>query len=795
MQSPHRVTCRGKMADLMVVTVDLPPTPPLTADFDSALSIPPVDATLFSQHQFIDSDCNLGEDLNDLEGLDFDFILDDFSLTPADFDDLIWDPSKSEETNSFKMEPELDPNFDRFDFGTNLAPYQGVFKSASSDLRHHSGDGDFWGDYSLHGSGVLNSGSPVLESNQISGYLNLSSPESDGSNRGVSENSVGDVKEVNCPSPDTQGSGNCKSHVSEHSSDCSARSVSSSPNLKSNSIINVFVDHEIKSEDSSNYIAPGSLLKRKKESDDCYVESRITKCTKSNSNAENDDNSGLSEEEEKRKARLMRNRESAQLSRQRKKHYVDELEDKVRMMHSTIQDLNAKISFFMAENVTLRKQMGSGGGGVAAPPPQMPPHPPGMYSHPAMMYPWMPCAPPYVMKPQGSQLPLVPIPRLKPQQPAQSRKVSKKVESKKNEAQKSKKVAGVSFLGLILFIMLFGGLVPVINVRYGGVRQALNGGENYVGDGYYEKHHGRLLMVNGTANGEKFSGRGDYSGTNSSFHCSQRGNGGGGEPNADEFARVGNGSERLVASLYVPRNDKLVKIDGNLIIHSVLASEKAVASNTEVDGETGLAVPVGLVPAIPVPGVGRGGIRNPHLRALRPDTEDRENLKSTANDGSLHQWFREGLAGPMLSSGMCTEVFQFDVSPASVSGAIIPASTQKNISEEQGRNSTHVNKGRNRRFLHDHPIPLPECHHNTSEEHRQRNSRNDNLDGNNLTSSMVVSVLVDPRETGGGGDVDGVMGKNSISPIFVVVLIDSVKYVTYSCMLPFLGSASHLVTN
>ncbi|XP_073014692.1 bZIP transcription factor 17-like [Primulina eburnea] len=794
MQSPRRVTCGGKMVDSTVVSVDLPPKPPSTTEFGSAPSVPPIETALFSQQQLIDSNCNLGEHLNDLEGLDFDFdfVLDDFSFTPADFEDHLPDPAKLDETDSFKIEPELDPNFDRFDFRTNLAPYQVLLKSASSDLRHHSGDGDFSGDHGSLGSGVLNSASPVLESNQISGYLNLSSPESDGSNREISENSVGDVKEVNCPSPDTQGSGNCKSHVSEESNDCAARPVSSSPNLKSNPIRNVFVDNEIKSEDSSNCNAPSSLLKKKKERDDCYGESRIAKYKKSNSNAENDDYSGLSEEEEKRNARLMRNRESAQLSRQRKKHYVEELEDKVRMMHSTIQDLNVKISFFMAENVTLRQQMGSGGG-MAAPPPQMAPPPPGMYSHPAMMYPWVPYTPPYVMKPQGSQIPLVPIPRLKPQ-PAQSQKVSKKVESKKNEGQKSKKVASVSFLGLLLFIMLFGGLVPIINVKYGGVRQALTGGESYVGDGYYEKHNGRLLMVNETANGEKFSSRGDFSRDNSSVNRCQRGNGCGGEPNADEFSHVGNGTEPLIASLYVPRNDKLVKIDGNLIIHSVLASEKAMASNTEVDGETGLAVPVGLVSAIPVPGVGRSGIRHPHLRALGPNTEDRENLKSTATDGSLHQWFREGLAGPMLSSGMCTEVFQFDISQASVSGVVIPASTQKNISEEQAQNSTHLNKGRNRRFLFDHPIPLPESHHNTSEEHRQRNSRKDNLDGNNLTSSMVVSVLVDPRETG-DSDVDGVMGKNSISRIFVVVLIDSVKYVTYSCMLPFLGSASHLVTN
>uniref|UniRef100_A0A3Q7G3Y0 Uncharacterized protein n=1 Tax=Solanum lycopersicum TaxID=4081 RepID=A0A3Q7G3Y0_SOLLC len=45
---------------------------------------------------------------------------------------------------------------------------------------------------------------------------------------------------------------------------------------------------------------------------------------------------------------------------------------------------------------------------------------------------------------------------------------------------------------------------------------------------------------------------------------------------------------------------------------------------------------------------------------------------------------------------------------------------------------------------------------------------------------MVVSVLVDG---------DGIIGTKSVSWIFVVVLTDSVKYVTYSCILPFKGSA------
>lgn len=142
---------------------------------------------------------------------------------------------------------------------------------------------------------------------------------------------------------------------------------------------------------------------------------------------------------------------------------------------------------------------------------------------------------------------------------------------------------------------------------------------------------------------------------------------------------------------------------------------------------------------------------------------------------------------------MCTEVFQFDVSAASASGAIVPASTSRNISEAQDKNSTQPSKARNRRFLH--PLPSPESPHNISGEHTGRRSEKEDLNIKKNTSSMVVSVLFDPREVA-DGDVDGVMGtkSKSLSRIFVVVLMDSVKYVTYSCMLPFKGAASHLVT-
>lgn len=235
-----------------------------------------------------------------------------------------------------------------------------------------------------------------------------------------------------------------------------------------------------------------------------------------------------------------------------------------------------------------------------------------------------------MVKPQGSQVPLVPIPRLKPQQPSQTPKMSKKADSKKNAGPKTKKVAGISFLGLLFFIMLFGVLAPIVNMRYGGVRETMVGGERYVGGGFYEKkYHGRVLMVNGSEADGKFG--------TSSLHCGR-----------DSEVRSCNESEPLVASLYVPRNDKLVKIDGNLIIHSVLASEKAMTSPKIVGGETGLAVPGGVVPSNPVSG--SNGSRLPQLPTLGSSSVNKDSRQ--ASDGRIQEWFREGLSGNYCLSSM-----------------------------------------------------------------------------------------------------------------------------------------------
>ncbi|CAL9246135.1 unnamed protein product [Arabidopsis halleri] len=459
---------------------------------------------------------------------------------------------------------------------------------------------------------------------------------------------------------------------------------------------------------------------------------------------------GGEEDDEKQNVRLVRNRESAHLSRQRKKHYVEELEDKVRNMHSTISELSSKMSYFMAENVTLRQQMGPRNGMCR--PPMYPPLAP-------MAYPWMPY-PAYMVKPQGSQVPLLPIPRLKPQQ-----SVAK--------VKKIKKVASVSVLGLLFCLFLFCALAPIVNISYGEYKS------NYVTDGVYDQSRGRVLFVD----------------SSNKAHC-----GGGSDQgvrsNVSETENLGpprNSSEPLVASLFVPRNEKLVKIDGNLIIHSVLASEKARDSETKNnEGKSGVATTTeGIIsPAMPLPDSSRTMDMSKHLysesrKALSSSSSHdtlKDQLKSTTCNGKMQQWFREGIAGPMFSSGMCTEVFQFDVS--STSGSIIPASPPT----EQSKNTdTHKGK-KNRRILHG---GLSVSDFNLTEDHNS--SSKENIRDTKPAPSMVVSVLVDPRE-GGDGDIDEMMGgTKSLSPVFIVLLVDDVKYVTYSCILPR-PEFPHLVT-
>ncbi|XP_057970534.1 bZIP transcription factor 17 [Malania oleifera] len=765
-----------------------PSDPNLLSEFGS-LPLPPLDSDIFSGDLDLPENFVADLGLDDAGDFDFDFSFDDICL-PSDAEDFLLNPG----LNDRGSEGPGDLN-------------SGSPESGSSNLGHVSSQ-----DLGVQGSDVVR----ASDSNQFSGdeswnvdgVLNSQSPES-----GCC------IQEVSGPAS-SQGSGNCNS-LSSDSRSCDRDEsgyVPSSPDVVTKSS-NPIGNQKVKVEE----MGKNCVSKRKKVPEDGIVGSRSSKFRRSIAEEDSNPPNGFSstnEEEEKKKARLMRNRESAQLSRQRKKHYVEELEDRVRSMHSTIQDLNGKISYIVAENASLRHQLSGGGGGGMCPPP-----PPGMYPHPPMApmaYPWLPCAP-YVVKSQGSQIPLVPIPRLKPQQAVSAPK-TKKIDSKKNEA-KTKKVASVTFLGLLFFILLFGGLVPMINVKYGDVQDTGLGGIDYIGNKFYDFHQGKLLTVNSLVNGSdktideelcngKYGFGNDFT---RKVHCERSHVGDpeldvkhkerASQPSSDGFDHRDNTSEPLVASLYVPRNDKLVKIDGNLIIHSVMASEKAMASHVAFEmknRETGLAIPRNLSPALALSNGRRNEGRQPHVyrsiseqqKALMSGFANnfKDNMKSSTADGKMQQWFREGLAGPMLSSGMCTEVFQFDVSPASGPGAIIPAPSVANVSAEQSQNYTSVGKGRNRRILHGLTIPLPGSTLNITEEHVRKASQKESFKGNKSLSPMVVSVLVDPREVS-DIDSDEVIRLKSLPRIFVVVLLDSVKYVTYSCMLPLMGSGPHLVAN
>ncbi|KAK1386710.1 BZIP domain-containing protein [Heracleum sosnowskyi] len=776
----------------------------------AGLAVPPLDDSFFSDDinnslLFFNDNNNVGDVDDDVDVFNFDFTFDDVVHLPSD---NFADP------DCFPVDVNVNVNVcsDLDDSGSNTESHELTQLSDDPNFNvagYFNVDGENENEIGIGIENANSSGNVPKISEVVrvccddASQVNVSSSDSRDWSSEIENKNLkfcGDSDKIEARKEEVSG------HTSSQGSDNCERSVGSSMKLDEKLSNNV-VDWKIKVEEIGKN---SQVLKRKNEDQDVISESTRTIKYRRSANAvgaggcvttdESNVFSEMNDDDEKRKTRLMRNRESAQLSRQRKKHYVEELEDKVRAMHSTIQDLNAKISYIVAENASLRQQQMNGGGGVSvgvgAPPMQ------GMYPHPhppmaPMGYPWMPC-PPYMLKPQGSQVPLVPIPRLKPQQPAV--KPVKKEGSKKNVGKsKTKKVASVSFLGVLFFMLLFGGLVPMVNVRYGGIRDAISGGSGYIGNGVYDQRHERILMVNGTnheygskGSDKKFDTWKDHVG-GAELNMKQSG--------SDEFASSGNASDPLVASLYVPRNDKLVKIDGNLIIHSVLASEKAKASHADgkakSDRETSLALALHLSPH--VQGAGQNDERQSHIyrstieqqRALASGSGGKDNLKSTPANGKLQQWFREGLAGPMLSSGMCTEVFQFDVSPSP--GAIVPATPgSRNIAAEERKNSTHLIKGRNRRILHGLSVPLAGSANNISEENNGSNSQEEKFHRNSSVSPMIVSVLVDPREVG-DADVDGTIGTKSISRIFVVVLLDSVKYVTYSCMLPFKGS-SHLVT-
>ncbi|CAH8363387.1 unnamed protein product [Eruca vesicaria subsp. sativa] len=502
----------------------------------------------------------------------------------------------------------------------------------------------------------------------------------------------------------------------EVSGDCSATAtvvdVSEATIASSSELEKVVVDRNLKVEEE----ATTYKTKRKRE-EDTSLNNKYRRSNEDGAAASCDE-----EGYEKRNARLVRNRESAHLSRQRKKHYVEELEEKVKNLQSVITDLNSKVDYFMSENVTLRHKVGPGKG-MCWPPS-------GIYPMP---YPWMQI-PPYMVKPQGCHqvVPMLPIPRLKPQQ-----SFAAKV---KNSEAKTKKVASVSVLGLLFCLFLLGALAPIVNVSF------------------KEWEERDLLDSSVNSSCRSQCGRGSDQGVGRSVSATVN------------SVPLGNSSELIVASLFVPRNKKLVKLDGNLIIHSLSASEKDMASETKPALRSSDSTRTRDMPK---------QLKTEKREALSSSGSDdsKDQRNSTTANGEMQQWFREGVAGPMFSSGMCTEVFQFDVS--SNSGAIIPAT-------QHPKNTTNKHKGNNNRRILRGGFPVSDL---TKD---QNSSNKDNFGTTKPFPSMVVSILTDPREEGSDGDMAG--GRKSLSHVFIVVLVDGVKYVTYSCVLPPPEEVPHLVT-
>lgn len=364
--------------------------------------------------------------------------------------------------------------------------------------------------------------------------------------------------------------------------------------------------------------------------------------------------SGTEEEEEKRRAKMMRNRESAQLSRQRKKQHVDELEEKVRMMHSTINELNSKISYLMAENASLRQH---------APPTGYPP--PGAFA--PLHFPWIPG---YALKPQGSQVPLVAIPRLKPQLATPAPKAKKSV-SKKSES-KTMKMASVSLIGLFVTMLMVCGALPGVNFWNGGNEIDLGHSKYRI----LKPTEGRILNVRGhpsalnntrevvTCNGKQDFREGGGIDRVTGSRCEDIKVTPGLEPKRSSpwssgaeavSAQSHNSSENLPALLYLPRNGKHVKINGNLIIHSVLASEKAMqqakARQSSQVKETGLAVSGKVLSPFSVANTGKKVDQQTNsYKTIDSDNTYASNLKSTSADGALQQWFQEGMTGEHILS-------------------------------------------------------------------------------------------------------------------------------------------------
>ncbi|CAM6032838.1 unnamed protein product [Sphagnum compactum] len=539
------------------------------------------------------------------------------------------------------------------------------------------------------------------------------------------------------------------------------------------------------------------------------------------SDAENKEEGG-EDDNGKRQARLMRNRESAQLSRQRKKVYVSELEGRLRTMAATVAELNATISHLTAENVNLRRQLG-----YYYPPPGICPRPGvpmvGQQVLPMTPYPGMVGGRP--IYPAG-QVPSLPIPRLKTQPPPARTSKRSNVLGSKEETSGDKKrarrklaaAASVAVMSLLCVAMLLGPFNDTQTISGGNMDIRSNTQVSGIRVG------GRVLT--------SWNDSGNSFNLNQSSHVptsSERGSQG--QPDCfgplEAPIFVGstfpvNMTEPFAASLFVPRDNRLVQVNGNLIIQAVMAGDKAAMQSSGKTPKAGIKKGKALK-TVSTKALEAKGARLPTQAVLVADKAVAANQKSqhgnintvpsVVQPGSLQQWVMGGLQGPVLTTGMCTELFQFDTSPVTSapseeSSNAAAKDVAESVASEAAQGNTHNNassknsvplmpQSRRNPFA----VPLPP----TSPSGRVSGAKN----GSDPTveklvreqlhqqgemgnqSSMVVSVLAGPQEF---ADTSRRKGAKGMSRIFVVVLVDGVKYVTYSCVLPSTGPQPHIVT-
>ncbi|KAJ7534782.1 hypothetical protein O6H91_12G003600 [Diphasiastrum complanatum] len=576
------------------------------------------------------------------------------------------------------------------------------------------------------------------------------------------------------------------------------------------------------------------------------------------------DNGEIEEDEEKRQARLMRNRESAQLSRQRKKVYVDELEEKLRTMTSTVAELNNTIRLISAENVSLRSQLGYfyQAHGPSAKPGVLPA---GFPVLPVTPYTGFIGGRPIL---PGVRAPPVPIPRLKAQAPPKSSKTSKTSALKGTLGGRRKRLVGAAAMGFCLIMMIFAplnsnfmgkekeGNTSIIqstrnqDIRIGGrVLMSSNQIESASSSPHWEWDAltGNMLGLER----REVDTRDESASKGGGAHANVEGSENGRKPvmdcctlieeyrnhsapyfHTDMFRH--NVTEPLAASLFVPRNNKLVKIDGSLIIQAIMAGDKAAQSSMKEEPQKGHRADIEKVqtgagqnlPAVTnlkvLEAVGgmalessedersrlNSGLVIKNQKALisKPEVRyDATHLPDSDTSGSMQQWLLSDFAGTILSTGTCTEVFQFETSP--VPGTRKANETTASYGKTRSQKRSQIaNSLRSRRDIED-SVPLLPARQSTvgrnasgtfREEkladpakrvYRERGRQNERR----RPSSMVVSVLSESHKS--GDDVRQTPGgAKGTSNFFVVVLLDSVKYVTYSCMLPSQGPQPQLVT-